>query len=60
MKTPHKISRRKAYAKNNKSNYIVEVMNHYDLRLCIDGWDKSRGVCFNKGGHANDAIGWES
>ena len=49
---------KKAYAKRNKSNYIVEVMNHYNLPLCIDGWDKSRGVCFNNGGYANNAIGW--
>ena len=54
-----KISRKKAYAKQNKSNYIVEVMNHYKLPLCIDGWDETRGICFNKGGYANDAIGWE-
>ena len=54
-----KISRKKAYAKQNKSNYIVEVMNHYRLPLCIDGWDETRGICFNKGGYANDAIGWE-
>ena len=33
-----KISRKKAYAKKQKSNYIVEVANHYDLPLCIDGW----------------------
>ena len=40
-----KILRKKAYAKQNRSNYIVEAMNHYYLPLCIDGWDKSRGVC---------------
>ena len=32
-----KISRMKAYAKQNKFNYIVEAINHYRLPLCIDG-----------------------
>ena len=54
-----KISRKNAYATQNKSNYIVEVMNHYKLPLCIDGWDETRGICYNKSGYANDAIGWE-
>ena len=54
-----KISRKKAYAKQNKSNYIVEVMNHYKLPLCIVGWDETRGICYNKSGYAKDAIGWE-
>ena len=29
------------------------------MTLCIDGWDESRGVSFNKGRFSNDAIGWE-
>ena len=53
------ISRKTAYAKTQKSNYIVEVADHYDLPLCIDGWDNTSSVCYNKGGYANDAIDWE-
>ena len=34
-------------------------MNDYDLRLGIDGWDKTSRKNYNKGGYANDAIGWE-
>ena len=52
-----RISRKKSYAKSQKSNYIVEVANHYKLPLCTDGWDETKGKCFNKGGYANDAIG---
>ena len=44
------ITQKNSYDKRNKSTYIVEVINHYDLLLCIDGWDEFRGVCFNKGG----------
>ena len=54
-----KISQKKAYAKTQQSNYIVEVANHYKLPLCIDGWDNTRMVCYNKGGFAKDAIDWE-
>ena len=52
-------SRKKEYAKHNKSKYIVEVLDHYDFALCIDGWDESPGACYNKGGYANIAIRWE-
>ena len=34
------------------------MKNHYDVSLCIDGWDDSRGVCYNKEGYACDVIGW--
>ena len=54
-----KISRKKAYAKHNTWNYIIEVLDHYDLPLSIDGCDESRGVCYNNGGYANNTIGWE-
>ena len=54
-----KISRKTAYAKTQQSNYIVEVDNHNKLPLCIDGWDITRNVRYNKSGYANDGIIWE-
>ena len=44
-----KISRKYAYAKTQRSQYIVEVTDYYKLPLCIDGWDGTRTQCFNKG-----------
>ena len=37
----------------------MEVADHYDLPLCIDGWDNLRSVCYNKGGYANYALDWK-
>ena len=54
-----KSSREKAYAKHNQSNYIVDMLDHYDLPICIDCWDESRDACYNNGGYANNVIGWE-
>ena len=47
------ISRKKAYAKQNKSNQIVAELNHYKLPLCIDGWDETRGICYNMDGYGH-------
>ena len=44
------ITRNKAYAKTQQSNYIVEVTDHYKLPLCIDGWDAKRIHASLKGG----------
>ena len=54
-----RISPKKAYAKTQQSNSIVELTDHYKLPLCIDGWDGTRNQCLIKGGYANAAIAWD-
>ena len=52
------ISRKKAYAKTQQSNYIVKVTDLCILPLYIDGLDGTRNKCFKRG-YANDATAWD-